>query len=151
DKNFYVIDHHHLSRAVLTAGYNKIYATIIWDMSSLSMNDFWTEMQQRGFVYLKNERGQNIEYSQLPQKISELGDDTYRSLAGAVRHKDAYSKDPTPFAEFKWDDFFRGKIAIHDEEKSFKEAIEKALILAESPDTQNLPGYHAQCGNVFNL
>jgi len=54
-----------------------------------------------------------------------------------------YSKDMTPFSEFLWADFLRGRIRRKAIEKDFDTALAKALKLAKSQDAAYLPGW---CG-----
>ena len=68
-------------------------------------------------------------------------DDPYRSLAGKVRINGGFSKVSTPFAEFKWADFFRDRIAITEIDGSFENAVGDGLKLAKTCDARSLPGY----------
>jgi hypothetical protein len=108
--NLYILDHHHQARAVLESGYRRVYIKIVADLSHMPKQEFWKEMTSRGYVYLKDTEGNDIDSDQLPKKIEKLGDDLYRSIAGAVRRRGGFVKDMTPFAEFKWADFFRKHI-----------------------------------------
>ena len=149
EKVLYPIDHHHLARAVQESGHNKAYAEVILDLSSLSETDFWNEMKERGYVYLKDAAGKDITPADLPLEIHRLGDDPYRSLAGAVRREGGYEKDKTPFAEFKWALVFRTRIDVGTTDNEFKEAIQKAIKLAQSPEAEGLPGHIRTCNFVF--
>ncbi len=150
-KHFYLIDHHHLSRAVLESGHSKVYIKVVADLSELPRDEFWKEMSKKGYVYLKDDLGNAIEPSQLPKHISTLGDDPYRSLAGVVRRQGGYIKDTTPFAEFKWAAFFRERIKIDDTKPkySFAKAVAQAMVLVSSDEAQGLPGYRFRCESVF--
>lgn len=149
-KSLYLIDHHHLSRAVLEAGGGHVYVKVVADLSDLSREEFWVEMNKRGYVYLKNDLGQDILPSDLPKRVADLGDDPYRSLAGVVRRSGGYVKDMTPFAEFKWAAFFRERIKIGDKPKNtFDKAVTKAMQLVTSPEAEGLPGYRYRCEGVL--
>lgn len=138
----YIIDHHHLGRALWNLRIEGTYATIVANFSRLSEAGFWKMMEQKKWVYAYDENGKGPHpYSKLPSSVANLRDDPYRSLAGAARDAGAYEKTSTPFAEFKWADFFRARIKIGTSDKDFENALDKAIKLAQSKEAANLPGY----------
>ena len=44
----YVIDHHHLSLALLHAGVKSVLVTVVADLSSLDKDAFWIFLDNRG-------------------------------------------------------------------------------------------------------
>jgi hypothetical protein len=142
DGEYFLIDRHHLSRAFLEAGYHYVYVYQVADLNdSENTEAFWREMEKTGFVYLKDEFGRTITPDQLPTKVSELKDDPYRSLAAYVRRFGGYTKDTTPFAEFKWANFFRTRLKFENSEEGLKRVLPEALKLARSQEAAGLPGY----------
>jgi hypothetical protein len=137
----YIIDHHHLARALANLKIDGTYCTQAADLSKLSSGAFWAEMAARKWVYSKDETGAPRPYSALPASVAGLKDDPYRSLAGAVRKAGGYDKSPRPFAEFLWADFFRPRIARADIEADFDKCLQIALLLARSEEAAGLPGY----------
>jgi hypothetical protein len=145
-KRNYVIDHHHLARALHDEGQKEVAVTVIADLSKLEDPDlFWTVMDNRSWLHPFDAKGERRHYSDLPKSITGLVDDPFRSLAGELRRAGGYAKDTTPFSEFLWADFLRRRIKRKMVEHDFDRAIEKALALAESMDADYLPGW---CGPV---
>ena len=140
---FYVIDHHHLCRALLEAGQTEVEITVVANLSRLQKEAFWVFMDNKGWLHPYDAEGQRRGWEDLPKKIGDLADDPYRSLAGALRRTGGYAKDTTPFAEFLWADFLRRRIKPAKVEKHFDKALDAALVLAKSGEADFLPGW---CG-----
>jgi hypothetical protein len=81
----------------------------------------------------------------VPKRITALVDDPYRSLAGELRRSGGFAKDTTPFSEFLWADFLRRRIKRKLVEDDFSAALNRALKLARSGETDFLPGW---CGPI---
>ncbi len=147
----YLIDHHHLSRALLEIGKKNVYTRVVADWSQLSKSEFWKAMKKHKYVYLKNKKGRNLDPEDLPKRVADLGDDPYRSLASSVRRKGGFEKVPTPFAEFEWALFFRERLELKSSESqtSYEKTVEKAVELAELRKAHKLPGFRARCENLF--
>jgi len=137
----YITDHHHLGRAALEAGVPKGYFLVEADLSAHGLDDFWKEMNRNLWVHPLDENGVRHYYSVIPQRLEELIDDVYRSLAGYVRNAGGFEKTHTAFAEFVWADFFRRSIPIEDVKADFQAAVRTALPLAQSDHAKGLPGY----------
>ena len=130
----YVIDHHHLARALLDEGVTHVAITVVADLSSLSKSEFWVFCDNRGWVH---------PYDDIPKRIAAMADDPFRSLAGELRRAGGFSKETTPFSEFIWADFLRRRIKRKLVEDDFGAAMTKALQLARSQPADHLPGW---CG-----
>lgn len=150
----YLIDHHHLARAVIDAGNpHKMYCKIEANWSKLDVQKFWSQMIAKNWAYLIDENGEGPRpTSALPPTVKGLKDDPYRSLAWAVREAGGYLKNTTPFSEFKWAEFFRSRIKldINCSDKEFDSATKSALRLAQSPAASKLPGYKGNVNSFFN-
>ncbi len=142
---FYVIDHHHLSRALLFAGHKQVSVTVILNLVRLEKDAFWPFMDNRGLLHPFDDQGKRRAYRNIPKSIEDLADDPFRSLAGALRRKGGYAKDTTPFSEFLWADFLRRRLDRKDVEKDFGGALTAAFKLAKKMDADHLPGW---CGTV---
>jgi hypothetical protein len=135
DDKFYIIDHHHLCFAAIKHNINKVYIKVIEDWSKLSNKDFWKKMYENKYIWLYDEYGNNIELENfcnlLPNKIKDLKNDPYRSLAGIIRKRGYYEKDWTPFSEFQWANYFRENGIILDYNKIVisEEIINQAIEL----------------------
>ena len=170
-KKFYLVDHHHLARALYDAlheTYGKalcVFVQVLANLRTLEEAYFWKTMHQQNWVYLFDGSGGGPQPPEaLPAHIKELGFDPYRSLAWIVRDHHGYIKNDAPFSEFKWANFFRTRILLdHDilagkhtfDEFAFtvdkhgklelsddgKEAIDEAMFLASSPEARGLPGF----------
>ena len=144
DRHF-VIDHHHLARALHDEGVKQVAITVVACLSKLDRDAFWTYLDNRGWMHPYDERGRRRNYKDLPRRIGELVDDPFRSLAGELRRAGGFAKDTTPFSEFLWADFLRRRIKRSRVEASFTAAVEQALRFAKSEDADYLPGW---CGAV---
>jgi len=142
----YLIDHHHLARALHDEGVDSVFVTIVADFSRLDADAFWNIMDFHGWTHPFDGRGRRRAYADLPKTVAAMEDDPYRSLAGELRYVGGFAKDSTPFSEFVWADFLRRRIKPKDLRKSFVAATEKALTLAKSEEANYLPGWCAPHG-----
>ena len=144
----YVIDHHHLSRALLDEGEKHVLVTVVADLKALEPDAFWVVLDHRGWVHPYDEDGQRRAFRAIPKSVGDLLDDPFRSLAGELRRAGGFAKETTPFSEFLWADFLRRRIERKAVEKDFAKAMEKALALAKSQEAHYLPGW---CGPATNM
>ena len=142
-KHHYVIDHHHLARALHDEGVKDIAVTVVSNLSKLEPDAFWTVMDNRNWMHPFDAQGRRRPYKDIPKSIRGLIDDPFRSLAGELRRAGGFAKDTTPFSEFLWADFLRRHIKRKLVQSNFARALEKALELAKRPDADYLHGW---CG-----
>jgi len=138
---FYIIDHHHLSLALLQSEVREAYVKVIEDLSYLTEGRFWKEMAAEGRVHPYNEAGQRISFSWLPASLKELRTDHYRDLAWSVREAGGFQKTGAPYSEFRWAQFFRTRIAKSTVQRDFDWAHDRSMILARSNAAAHLPGF----------
>jgi hypothetical protein len=143
DKRFYVVDHHHLARALHDEGIADILVTVIGDLTMVDRDAFWGVMDNKRWVYPYDAKGERRPFKALPKSVKDLKDDPYRSLAGELRRQGGFAKDTTPFSEFLWADFLRRQISRKTVEDHFLKALEKAKELAKTHNAIYLPGW---CG-----
>lgn len=141
----YLVDHHHLARALLDEGVKDVLVSVVADLSMVDAAAFWTVLDHQRWVYPYDARGERHRYKDIPKTVADLKDDPFRSLAGALRRVGGYSKDTLPFSEFLWADFLRLRMSSKNVRADFGAALEKALSLAKSKDAVYLPGW---CGAV---
>lgn len=141
----YVIDHHHLVRALYDEGVKNVLVTVVADLSAVHEDFFWVVLDHRGWCHPYDDKGVRRDFDAIPSSITKLKDDPYRSLAGELRRVGGYAKDVTPFSEFVWADFLRRHIKRKRIEEDFSSALVKALELAKSTSADYLPGW---CGAV---
>lgn len=142
-KRHYVIDHHHLSRALQEEGVENVLVTIVADLHHLDKDAFWTVCDNKSWVHPYDAEGVRRGFQDIPKTIDALVDDPYRSLAGELRRAGGFAKDTTPFSEFLWADFLRRNVKQKRIENDFDAALEEAMSVAKSPDAGYLPGW---CG-----
>jgi hypothetical protein len=137
----YVIDHHHLARALHEEGVKQVAVTHIANLSKLDQEAFWKVMDNRSWMHPFDSRGERRAYKDIPKSVADLVDDPFRSLAGELRRAGGFAKDTTPFSEFLWADFLRRRMKRKSVERDFPLAIKKAKKLAKSKDAGYLPGW----------
>ena len=142
-KRHYVVDHHHLARALHDEGVKNIAVTVLANLSKLDADAFWIVMDNRNWMHPFDADGRRRHYEDIPTSITKLVDDPFRSLAGELRRAGGFAKDTTPFSEFLWADFLRRRVKRKLVDRDFAHAMEKAMQLAKSPDANYLPGW---CG-----
>jgi hypothetical protein len=143
DERYYVVDHHHLARALHDEGIKDVLVSVIGDLTMVGRDAFWGVMDNKRWVYPYDAKGERRHFKDLPKTISDLKDDPFRSLAGELRRAGGFAKDTTPFSEFLWADFLRRHIPRKNVDGHFSKAMEQALELAKSNDAIYLPGW---CG-----
>lgn len=157
DNIIYITDHHHMGLAltILAAEwaemnprkeksanpFTKCMFNVLHDFSKsgLSEDKFFTVLESLQLLHPYNENGKKENY--IPDRLIDLENDHYRSLAGFVRKSGAYKKINQAYLEFVWADFFRKHISIEEIEDDMKDAVSKAIGLALSEKAQNLPGW----------
>jgi hypothetical protein len=153
EAKLYIIDHHHLARALLVSYVPRTYGRIVKDLSNLSEENFWSTMERCRWVYPYTAEGERLKsYDELPKTIGELGDDPFRALAGFVRKAEGFDKVNEPFVEFRWAQKFREKLKLNpkdpkplnaeDIKANFAKAEKAALKFAKSAEAADLPGYN---------
>jgi len=139
----YVIDHHHLARALHEEGVKHVLVTVVGNLSMVDRDTFWTVLDNRSWMHPFDDKGRRRDYKDIPKSVSDLADDPFRSLAGELRRAGGFAKDTTPFSEFLWADFLRRRMKRKLVEDDFDRALVTALKLAKSQDAVYLPGW---CG-----
>jgi hypothetical protein len=141
----YLIDHHHLARALLEEGVASVLVSIIADLRHLKRVPFWTFMDNRNWLHPFDAEGKRHAHGRIPGEIAKMQDDPYRSLAGELRRAGGYAKDDAPYSEFLWADFLRHRISKKTIESNFEEAVREAIDCAHGPAAAYLPGW---CGRT---
>ena len=142
----YVIDHHHLARALHEEGVEEILVTVVKNLRTLEPDSFWFVLDNHSWMHSYDDEGRLRPYKDLPKTVAGLIDDPFRSLAGELRRAGGYAKDTTPFSEFLWADFLRRRVKRKTVEAHFKHALAQALELAKNEEASYLPGW---CGPVL--
>jgi hypothetical protein len=163
---YYMIDHHHLARALWDAGKGDVDVPVLVaeNWSPLHGDHFWKAMARHDWVYPFDGMGAGpTPPGLLKQHVAELDNDLYRSLAWYVRDRYGYIKDPSNpiFAEFKWASFFRSRVVFWSvlmkwkgrpmditladiaemDRDEYDEKLAFAQYLAGAPEASGLPGF----------
>jgi hypothetical protein len=141
DDRHYLIDRHHLTLALSDEGILELPVSIVANMSGLSFDKFWTTLENHNWTHPFDKEGRRRPYDDMPASVNDLIDDSFRSLAGALKRAGGYAKDNTPFSEFRWADFLRGRIPRELVERNFGRALALAMNLAQSTEAATLPGW----------
>ena len=141
DSEYFIVDHHHLGLALLEDGETEARVMLLKDLSWLDKEIFWRMMEHNQWVHPYGDDGKRCDYSRLPDVLTQLKDDPYRSLAGELRIAGGYAKDTTPFSEFLWADYLRPRIAQERIHEDFDKALGDAMALAHEQDARYLPGW----------
>jgi hypothetical protein len=142
---YYVVDHHHLARALHEEGVKYVLVTVIAKLNRLEYDAFWFVLDSRDWMHPFDDQGRRRGYDDIPKSLEDLIDDPFRSLAGALRRIGGFAKDTTLFSEFLWADFLRRRMKRKAVERDFQGALKQALKFAKSKDADYLPGW---CGAV---
>jgi len=137
----WMIDNHHLARALHEEGVSKVLVRIVADLSKVQGRLFKTFMDNRNWLHPFDAEGHRRDVDDIPRHIGKLADDPYRSLAGELRRAGGYAKDDTPFSEFLWADYLRRHVRLETVTKDFEKAVNKALMIARQPGAAYLPGW----------
>jgi hypothetical protein len=139
----YVIDHHHLARALHDEGVKDVLIIVVASLHKLDADSFWFVLDNHNWMHPFDQNGRRRGYGDIPKSVRGLVDDPFRSLAGELRRAGGFAKDTTPFSEFLWADFLRRRIRRKAVEDDFDHALERALQIARSREADYLPGW---CG-----
>lgn len=140
-ETFWIIDHHHLARALLDEGVEQVLVSVVAKLSHLPKKRFFAFMDSHNWLHPYDSEGKRRDWDDLPRHVAKLPDDPHRSLAGEVRIGGGYAKTEAPYAEFLWADFFRDRIKRNAVEDHFEKALVKALKLARTRAAAYLPGF----------
>ncbi len=136
----YIVDRHHLVRALYDEGVDEVPVRIIEDVSVLEPDAFWSSLESRGWTHPFDAEGRRCDYGAIPKSVSDLVDDPFRSLAGALKRAGGYAKDESPFSEFRWAEFLRARMERKKVEDDFECALAVAMNLALTREAMSLPG-----------
>ena len=140
---YYIVDHHHLVRALHEEGVKDVLVTVTANLKKLDQDAFWIVLDNRDWMHPFDARGERRPYKDIPSSIEDMVDDPFRSLAGELRRLGGYSKETTPYSEFLWADFLRRRMKKKRVTSDFGRALKDAYKLAKSHDADYLPGW---CG-----
>lgn len=139
----YMIDHHHLLRALWTIGVRKAaLGEQVSDWSEMPLKEFWRKMDRKGYCWPIDAEGNMRPYAAIPAHVTELTDNVWRTLARQLRGE-AFDDLETPFQEFMWGDYFRTFMSRRLLELDYDAALGLAARIARLPEAQDLPGFRS--------
>ncbi|WP_234050002.1 MULTISPECIES: ParB-like protein [unclassified Xanthobacter] len=137
----YMVDHHHLCRALQRIDENKaVLGTRVADWSDLDLHGFWQRMERESLCWPIDMDGNRRPCVKIPQNVKDLTDNPWRTLARGVRGR-AYSNEDTPFQEFMWGNYYRSFMSNRLLEVDLELAEELAIKVSRLDEAQDLPGY----------
>lgn len=139
--DLFIIDHHHLSLALLKSDVEEAFVTVVGDLSHLPRKRFLHKMAGLGLLHAYDGHGRAVPPTKLPERLDDLRSDPYRDLAWSVRGAGGFAKTGKPYAEFRWADFFRTRIPRSTVRRDFDYAHDRAMWLARSREAARMPGY----------
>lgn len=139
--DFFILDHHHLSLALLKSDVDEAFITVVGDLSHLPRKRFLQRMASLGLLHAYDGDGRPVSPTKLPESLNDLRSDLYRDLAWSVRESGGFAKTGKPYAEFRWADFFRTRIPRSTVRRDFDYAHDRAMWLARSREAVRMPGY----------
>jgi hypothetical protein len=87
-----------LCRVPIEKVHSTQFAVSFWEVNHRA-----ADIARQSRMNLDNHRGRGpLDVEQLPQKVTGLTDDPYRSLAWAVRKRGGFQKTTASFSEFQW-------------------------------------------------
>ena len=88
----YIIDHHHLARALHDEGVKNVLVTVVANFSKLDPDCFWFVLDNKNLMHPFDDKGRRRGHEDLPKAVSGLIDDPYRSLAGELRRAGGFAR-----------------------------------------------------------
>ncbi|MCE1235145.1 MAG: chromosome partitioning protein ParB [Hyphomicrobiales bacterium] len=138
----WMTDHHHLVRALWEEGKpTAILGERLDDWSKLDVKSFWRRMDEKALCWPIDADGNRRPYAAIPEHVSKMTDNPWRTLARRVRG-DAFADLDTPFQEFMWGDYFRSFMSRRLIETDVDLAADLARRLARLSEAQDLPGWY---------
>jgi hypothetical protein len=140
---FYLLDGHHTALALIQEGHQHIKIGVVKDLSALAPYDFWVFLDHQSWLHCYDAEGRRRSFEDIPDRFENMLDDPYRTLAGQLHAAGGFAKAGTPFEEFLWANHLRTRISATILKNSPDDAINTAVELAHSKDSNYLPGW---CG-----
>lgn len=147
----FIIDRHHLACALHEIGVRAVYSYVLRDYSYMSTDQFWAKLAKNEWVRPIDEYGRPHPYGDIPCHVYDLGNDVYRSLAGALLKSGDVIKTRVPYAEFAWADFLREKVPRLIVESDMPRAVSIARPAVHSEAAAHLPGYQPGAPTSNNI
>jgi hypothetical protein len=73
-KRHYVVDHHHLARALHDEGVKEVLVSVIADLTMVDRDAFWGVLDNRRWVYPYDVKGERRHFRDIPRTVAQLKD-----------------------------------------------------------------------------
>ena len=81
---YYVIDHHHLARALDDEGVKNVMVTVILNLSMLKADAFWIVLDNRNWMHPFNDNGRRCSYNEIPKSLLATEEPTALKILRSV-------------------------------------------------------------------
>ncbi|MGE6102048.1 ParB-like protein [Aeromonas veronii] len=141
DGSYWLVDRHHLTKALWQQGVKDARVKVIGRLQDKA--NFWSQMQNNHWAWLKDEKGQPLTPEQLPTSIDKLPDYPYRTLAGLLQNAGYFRKDKQVyFVEFAWASWLGKQMQwMPVDSANLAARLQQAKRLACGSDAKGLSGY----------
>ena len=140
----WMVDRHHRLRALLEMDPSvTTYGYVVAELDSEHRADALVSLQERGWLYLHDGRGNGPwPSSDLPHSLLGLQDDPYRSLVWKLKKEGVIQPQPLiPYHEFRWGAFLRTRPLPPFSSAQLDPALPASRRLARSAAAAHLAGW----------
>jgi hypothetical protein len=140
----WMVDRHHRLRALIEMDPTATaFGYVVLEVESDERPSVLEELHQRGWLYLYDGRGLGpLPPSALPDQLTGLQDDPYRSLVWKLKKEGVLAPAPLiPFHEFRWGAWLRSRPLPPFSSDHLEPALPKARALARSSAAAHLAGW----------
>lgn len=69
-ERFYIVDQHHLARALHDEGQKHVLVSVITDLRMLDRDAFWVFLDNRGWCHPYDQRGRRCPFADIPESVT---------------------------------------------------------------------------------
>jgi hypothetical protein len=140
----WMVDRHHRLRALLEMDPEvTTYGYVVAELESEGRDEALTALQQRGWLYLHDGRGNGPwGPAKLPRSLLGLEDDPYRSLVWKLKQEGVIKPQRLiPYHEFRWGAWLRTRPLPPFSSAQLDPALPASRCLAQSAAASHLAGW----------
>ena len=144
DGSVWMVDRHHRLRALIEIEPGATaFGYVVLELDSPDPQQVLAALHQRGWLYLYDGRGLGpLPPSALPEQLTGLQDDPYRSLVWKLKQEGVLAAAPLiPFHEFRWGAWLRSRPLPPFSSEQLEPALPRARALARSGAAAHLAGW----------
>ncbi|MFM7267800.1 MAG: ParB-like protein [Cyanobium sp.] len=143
----WMMDRHHRLRALVEIDPQAIaFGYVVLESSGTDRLAVLAELQERGWLYLYDGRGQGPQPAQaMAERLQDLQDDPYRSLVWKLKKEGLIEAAPLiPFHEFRWGAWLRTRSLPPFSSAQLESALPAARALVRSQAASGLAGWKGE-------